>query len=326
MLTTYTYPIVPCFQEWSFPHGSLPALWNKLPPYPNDTVRSLQDAVNIRDGSCRVTDNIMECDVAHLCPRSEITWFRYNDMEQYVSQQFRSGDAIDDPRNALLLRADIHRAFDKFQFVFVPKADGVLVTHVLASVSELCNLYHNTTLHQLGAGPQFLFTRFAWAIFPCLAAFLQKGERRLLKLASEQTERWVDADECFDISSNTFDRSKVAGKSKSASPTKRSRRDADVEYIDEVKENIVGCSEPKKTQDSRVDDSQSSTANPADDFKTLVQQWLESERLRSDPEGKWQAEMNWYKGILDNGGGLDFSELPRYLRVIGGDRIDDNEV
>lgn len=171
-----------------------------------------------------------------------------------------------------------------------------------------------------------MLARFAWAIFPFLTAFLQKGQRRLLKLATEQEERWVDADECLDISYNTFGRSKVAGKSKSASPTKRSRHDADVEYIDEVKEDIVGRSEPNKTQDSRGDDSLSSTANPADDFKTLVQQWLESERARSDPEGKWQTEMKWYKGILDNGGGLDFSELPRYFSIIGGDKIYDNEV
>ena len=326
MLTTYTYPIVPCFQEWSFPHGSLPALWNTLPQYINNGLRSSTDAVNIRDITCRVTNNIIECDVAHLCPKSEINWFRSNDMEQYVSQQSRTGDAIDDPANALLLRSDIHRSFDELQFVFVPKADGVLVTHVLASVHELRNLYHNATLHQVGASPQFLLARFAWAIFPYVTAFLQKGQKRLLKLATQQEERWVEADECLDISYNTFGWSKVAGKSKSASPTKRSRHEADVEYIDEVKEDIVGRLEPKKTQDFRGDDSLSSTAKPADDFKTLVQQWLESERARSDPEGKWQTEMKWYKGILDNGGGLDFSELPRYFSIIGGDKIDDNEV
>ncbi len=70
-----------------------------------------------------------------------------------MSQQSRTGDAIDDPASALLLRSDIHRAFDKLQFVFVPNADGVLVTHVLASILELRNLYHNATLHQVGSGP-----------------------------------------------------------------------------------------------------------------------------------------------------------------------------
>lgn len=132
-------------------------------------------------------------------------WFRSNDMDQYVSQQTRTGNsAIDDPANALLLRADFHRAFDKLQFIFIPKANGVLVTHVLESTIELCNLFHNATLHQVRVGPQFLFTRFAWAIFPFLRGFLQRGQRRLLKLATEQEERWVDADECEILRINTF--------------------------------------------------------------------------------------------------------------------------
>ncbi len=251
-----------------------------------------------------------------------MNWFRSNDMDQYVSQQTRTGDpAIDDPANALLLRADLHRAFDKLQFIFIPKANGVLVTHALGSAIELRNLYHNATLHQVGAGPQFLFARFAWAIFPFLRGFLQRGQYRLLKLATEQEERWVNADECGELGNNTFGRSKVAGKPKSASPTNRSRQDADVEDIHELNEDTARRSKPKKAQDSRTDDGLMSTASQADDFKTLVQQRLEFERARSDPEGTWQTELKWYKGILDNGGGLSSSELPRYFSVIGGDMI-----
>ena len=161
-----------------------------------------------------------------------MNWFRSNDMYQYVPQQSQTGDlAIDNPAMALFLRADLHRAFDKFQFIFVPKATGVLVTHAVESTIELRNLYHNATLQQVGAGPQFLFARFAWAIFPFLIGFLQRGQYRLLKLATKQKERWVKVDECAELSNNTFGRSKVAGKSKSASPTKRSRQDADVEDI-----------------------------------------------------------------------------------------------
>lgn len=265
-----------------------------------------------------MTSNRIECDVAHLCPRSEADWFRSNDMDQYVSQRNRVGTiAIDDPANSLLLRADLHCSFDKLQFIFVPKASGVLVTHILNENIELCSLYHNATLHQAGVGPQFLFARFAWAIFPVLKGFIQKGQRRLLKLATEQEERWVDADECEELGNTTFGRSKVAGKSKSASPTKRSRHDADVEDIDELKEDAAGPSKQMKIHDSRSDDSLSSTASQADDLTTLVQQRLEFERARSDPKGTWLTELNWYKGILDNGGGLDASELPRYLNVTG---------
>ena len=97
-------------------------------------------------------------------------------MDQYVSQQTRAGDpAIDDPVNALLLRADLHRRFDKLQFIFIPKANGVLVTHVLESTIELRNLHHNTTLHQAGVGPQFLFARFAGLFPPFLRAFFHEA-------------------------------------------------------------------------------------------------------------------------------------------------------
>lgn len=44
----------------------------------------------------------------------------------------------------------------------------------------------------------------------------------------------------------------------------------DVEYINKVKENIIRYLEPKKTQDSKVNDSLSSIVYLADDFKTLV--------------------------------------------------------
>ena len=77
----------------------------------------------------------------------------------------------------------------------------------------------------------------------------------------------------------------------------------------------------KKTQHPKSDDSLSGTASQADDLKTLVPQRLEFERARSDPEVRWQKELNWYKGVLDNGGGLSASELPRYFNVIGGEMI-----
>lgn len=195
----------------------------------------------------------------------------------------------------------------------------MLVTHVLESTVELCNLYHNATLYQVCVDLQFLFARFAWAIFPFLRGFLQRGQRRLLKLATEQEEPWVNADECEELGIYTFGRSKVAGKSKNASPTKRSRQDADFEDIDELKADAAGPLKQKKTQNSRSDDSLSGTASQADDLKTLVRQWLEFEQARSDPEGRWQTELNWYKGILDNGSGLSASELPRYFNLIGGE-------
>lgn len=78
-----------------------------------------------------------------------------------------------------------------------------------------------------------------------LGSFIQKGQPRLLKLATDQEERWFNADECEELGNSTFGRSKVAGKPKSASPTKRSRQDAD---IDELEEDAGGPSKQKKSQ------------------------------------------------------------------------------
>lgn len=91
-----------------------------------------------------------------------------------------------------------------------------------------------------------------------------------MKLAIKQKEQWVDTDKYLDILYNSFDWSKIASKSKFASPTKRSYHNADVKYIDKIKEDIVGRLEWKKTQNLKGNNSLNSIVNPADDFKILV--------------------------------------------------------
>lgn len=94
-----------------------------------------------------------------------------------MSQQSRTGNAIDNLVNALLLRSDIYCAFNKLQFIFVPKANSVLVTHIFVLNIKFCDLYHNTILHPVSAALQFLLACFAWAIFFFLTALLQKGQK-----------------------------------------------------------------------------------------------------------------------------------------------------
>lgn len=91
----------------------------------------------------------------------------------------------------------------------------------------------------------------------------------MLKLTTKQEEQWFEADECLDLSYNIYSWSKIASRSKSASPTKCPRHNADVESIDEVKEDMVGRLELKK-KNSTGDNSLSSTANPANDIKTQI--------------------------------------------------------
>ena len=64
---------------------------------------------------------------------------------------------IDDARNAILLRSDVHKFFDDKRLAFVLKPSATspstttLVVHIFIpnSASELINLYHNRSLQQL---------------------------------------------------------------------------------------------------------------------------------------------------------------------------------
>lgn len=90
---------------------------------------------------------------------------------------FGSANTLGDLSNALLLRTDLHIAFD-------PKKLK-LVTHLVEASEELEYLYHNRALHSLDSSIETLFARFAWSIFPLLDTFLTCCERRRLLLANE---------------------------------------------------------------------------------------------------------------------------------------------
>lgn len=100
----------------------------------------------------------------------------------------------------MLIREDLHTAFDRREFVFVPKAAAneapVFVTHLLTDSPELGLLYHNTKLHPIDrVAPEFLFARFAWSIFPGIEGFLLAGVSR--DLLSSTGQRWTASpDEC----------------------------------------------------------------------------------------------------------------------------------
>ena len=163
-----------------------------------------------------------------------------------------------------------------------------------------------------------LVCSFRRAVFPFLTGFLQRGQCRLLKLATQKEERWVNADECGELANNTFGWSKVASKPKNASPTKRSRQVADVEDIDELKEDAAGRSKWKKTQDSRSDDGLSSTENQARPWYNKG--WNSSEHALT-PKENGRRSWSGIKVYWITVAGLSASELPRYFSVIGGDMI-----
>lgn len=155
----FRYPVVPCFREWQFPHNDLPSSWtntSRVTSNPSNRLSrsNLSIAVNLRDVTCRMSDHEEATEMAHLCPCSEDRWFHDNGMHNYIDDPRKTGSgAVNEPSNVMLLREDLHTAFDQLKFVFVPNAtangDSTLVTHLLVDSSELCRLYQNTELHSI---------------------------------------------------------------------------------------------------------------------------------------------------------------------------------
>lgn len=183
-------------------------------------------ALQMRDGSCRISGYREELQVAHIVPQAELDWWMANSMSQY-NRSLTSG--MDDTGNAMLLQASLHIAFDRPRFVFVPKPSGNdggmrLVLHLLEPSAEFEYLYHNRELHQSDVGVEMLFARFAWTLFPLLEAFLSCKEDRRLTVRTTSHDQILDrgyftaaACEWFSISST---------RKRSVSPKKR-KPDAD---------------------------------------------------------------------------------------------------
>ncbi|KAF1816275.1 hypothetical protein P152DRAFT_504981 [Eremomyces bilateralis CBS 781.70] len=144
-LTDDEYPIVVSFAHFKFPHRNLPPYWTSEAlriPRSNHQFRQtdLSDTLLMRDRSCT--------EAAHLIPRVEERWFRSNEMLKYTSRPLPSVTSTDDPRNAPLLRSDLHSTFDAKRWVVVPKA-GTWVVHVLdpGPSRQFLSLYYNVTFN-----------------------------------------------------------------------------------------------------------------------------------------------------------------------------------
>ncbi|KAL8282767.1 hypothetical protein RB597_010149 [Gaeumannomyces tritici] len=181
---TDKYPVYASFHHWRFPHSDLPEPWRSITMpeniHPMNSVPLAgKQAVVARDGSCRITGFIDACEAAHVIPYSERDWFASNQMVQYVWQTM-AHLPIDDERNLILLRRDLHFLFDRNRYVFVPRRPPPLpfassqspslaiAVHVLQPMgsSQLVNTYHNCLTQPLrGLSPEMLFARFAWALF-----------------------------------------------------------------------------------------------------------------------------------------------------------------
>ncbi|GAP87331.1 hypothetical protein SAMD00023353_2700820 [Rosellinia necatrix] len=179
--TQHQYPVTPSFDHWRFPHDRLPELWSTL-SIPDATGRISGDetdgcsSTRYRDRSCRITGSLENTEGAHLVPVACSEWFKDNRMGKY-GRMFSVFNAIDDERNLLLLRSDIHGLFDKNRFAIIPKQiqdtgmdspDCILMTHAILPKGsyEISHFYHNRALQPvMGIAREYLFARFAMSIF-----------------------------------------------------------------------------------------------------------------------------------------------------------------
>ena len=265
--------------------------------------------MKIRDASCRITEHVEECDGAHLCPQSEDDWFRDNEMYQYRRQQRRTGDsAIHDISNVLLLRVDVHRAFDKQQFVFLPKLDGLLSVHVLGESKEIRSLYHNRKLHQTSVAPEYLFARFAWAIFPLIGGFLQARFRRLLSLAVSEGPCWMDGEDCARFGASTG-RPRSASPRKSASPKKRTRFQSEPNQCEDMQVDHIPSSAKRRRiraklqgqvviEENTGDDISASTVGDLKQAQAVIYQQREGKATDEDEESTGRGSRSEGDSVL----------------------------
>ncbi|KAL8346110.1 hypothetical protein RB598_000149 [Gaeumannomyces tritici] len=263
--TTYRYPVLPSFHHWRFPHDNLPPLWRQLHMPGRSSEHSTKGpaAVKERDVTCRLSGYIDGTEAAHLVPAGEKNWFSANDMLRYCPP---SASAINDEKNILLLRKDIHYLFDAKRFVFVPKrpaapnpitlpttsfpveahahihptpdldAQTKLAAYVLLPevFPELVGLYHNRLPQPLcGIGVEFLFARFAWALFSDTHMPIFGSDFKIAVLLFDKTTGAFETRHMRGVDTKAHTRLFDRPQSKSASPRKRSLSTYSGSYRDE---------------------------------------------------------------------------------------------
>lgn len=204
------YPIVPSFGDWQFPHNHLPAEWKQchFAPQPTATPSSSHMS-STPSRRCWITGYHMGINECHMVPKNQDVWWAANSMRQYT---MNTDGVSRDAANIALLRADIHQVLDGHKFAIVPKpslspssgssgsSSFAFAAHVLESdyeAREFCSLYHNVAIAQAGIdrlSPEFLFARFAWAIFAHLQTFLNSSitRRCLAVMVRNDTDRYTE--------------------------------------------------------------------------------------------------------------------------------------
>ena len=313
----HQYPIVPNFSQWAFPHDNVPASWfwtSHDAPKINPSARTAdsQSGLKARDGQCRVSDAYLDTQNAHIIPQSSSKkdWFEKNLMHKYCNEVWRVGveSHIHDMNNQMLLRSDLHHMYDNDLFMLVTK-NKKLVTHVLVSIDELRQPYHNCEVLPTGISPHFAFARFAITIFARLPNFLNyKDTQRLVDMLSG-TVTDVDRNDMASFlpptsSAHTSGKSspkKRKSQSGSESPEKQQRTGSPTKRHRRL-------SRPRTLSTSLSDQESDDLNDGVVEGRRLYQLWKDAiakERARSDPNG---TRLKCYDQDIDDEGSHDIAE------------------
>ncbi|KIW14258.1 hypothetical protein PV08_07040 [Exophiala spinifera] len=225
--TAVDYPVVPNFEHWPYP-STLPSYWTEISLFPQTAQPPIESHY------CRLTQCDYSVENAHLVPAAEREWFDKNSMCDYTDST--AIDEMKHPNNTVRFRSDIHTVFDAKRFAIVPVGRRLVAYCFHAQPgSHIERLHHRVELHRLQNPPQLLLARFAYTVFEGLRAFLNRRVERMLqlRLGNSLVVEKCDAEKC----QQSFRATASQGKSRSVSPKKRSRSQADEETDIESSDN-----------------------------------------------------------------------------------------
>ena len=228
----------------------------------------------------------------------EADWWYLNSMSRYNKN---SASTSDDLFNTILLRADLHIAFDNPKFVFVPKPFSLrspqLVTH-LVEASGVDSWWRITWIPQM------------------MASSHERNAHSSRGHGLSPKKRKTDAQAL-----NDSDVSYSAGEEEESSPRKRrqlSNRTLDVptaHHSESLEPSQNSSHSPDLLNEISQSEKIESSLSTSDTFSSphllghsnrdvgptadtsanvaLAQTWLAKERLRSDPSEQWKKDKAW---------------------------------
>ncbi|CAI6225658.1 unnamed protein product [Periconia digitata] len=248
---------------------------------------------------------------------------------------FGPANTLDNLSNALLLRANLHIAFDKPKFVFVPKLSSELekprfVIHLAEASAKLEFLYHNRALHTLHSSVETLFAlsldKDGFVSWERCAQFSRKRSQSPKKRKHDSGPP-VDDNINLTIESNE---SRARKKRRCQYLARRNEIDMDefpvssastsaVSSLDLDTETLSKFNNPSEPGYPLlpIESPQATGKNKCSHLSTLSHAWLTKERLRSNTYGEWGKKESWRKNVWAGKVTLEEEEAVEWLKSCG---------